>query len=197
MNFKDIINYRNNCILCNRRMVIRLQNMHRTRIRLTGEGLVVKASKDMGIIFKHDWTYHKNKKWSDLLTKSLHFIKECPHCRQGKRAEFNMSHASWGKGALSLESMTSLQNYYTFEISGDGQGNFKSTIDIECIKYANKSGFWHVLTSYKTNVTKLTHAVFCDEVRPVFYLNLPTWNTSNINSLDRFLDKYKSYIIFS
>lgn len=203
MNLQEVLNYRNSCIICGRKMILRSQDLLRLDITVSENGLVIKTGhKNIGIHFKNDGTYQKNTKFSKLLIDPFILVKECPTCRKGKSGSstyfFKSRSAGFSSVAKStLDSLKDSVNYYTIDICGNDDGTFTCHIDEECIKYHDGEAFWHAAAKHQEDETKLTHGFYQDKFGDVFTMKLPLWNTSKLRDINHFLDRYKTFIIFS
>lgn len=202
MNLQQVLNYHNNCIICQAEMEIKSPDLAGVRLTVTEDGLEVKTGhKDINVFFNYDGTYHKMKRWNALYAKPLQVLKECPSCVpeievDGKKVRIQYKPRS--VGATTLLQSKDLHFAYTFSLFGDDDGYFDANLDWEDVKFYNKHNFYHINTKFSEKRTWLLHGVNeKDGEANVNSISFPAIFTTNVNDISQLLNKLKLYNVFS
>lgn len=198
MNLKEVLNYRNRCLMCYSKMELKAYDLAGITIHRTGEGLMIETGlKGIAVYFKYDGTYEKMKRWNNLYSRPMSLLKECPKCVPNLRLGEHITLKSRSLGATSLSNMKDLRCAYTFQLWGDAENNFDSKFDWEDIKYHDGERFYHINTKFNDNRTEIKSADFKDTIDSIFSLNVPAMKCGSIRTTDQLIHKIKTYMIFS
>jgi hypothetical protein len=105
MNLKDIIEYRDRCIICNHQMQIKHipESSHNLSCFVKDNGFRARSKSSKGVfyLFGFDGTLTKGKRDFGMGYKTpLHFIKECPYCKPMKSRIVKPQPISSGKNII-------------------------------------------------------------------------------------------------
>jgi hypothetical protein len=196
MNLKEVLNYRNRCLICYSKMELKAYDLAGISIHRTSEGLMIETGlKGIAVYFKYDGTYEKMKRWNNLYSKPMSLLKECPKCIPKFTNEVTLKSRS--VGATTLSNMKDLRCAYTFQMWGDSENNFDSKLDWEDIKYHDGEHFYHVNTKFNDNRTEIKSASFKDTIDSIFNLTTPAMKCGSVKTTDQLIHKIKTYMIFS
>jgi hypothetical protein len=201
MNLKEVLNYRNRCLICYSKMKVSAYDLAGITIHRTSEGLMIETGlKGVAVYFKYDGTYEKMKRWNNLYSKPMSLLKECPKCIPNlsglQRSDIVFKSRSVG-ATTSVSNVKDLRCAYTFQMWGDAEGNFDSKLDWEDIKYHDDDRFYHINTKFQDNRTEIKSADFQDTIDSVFKLNVPAMKCNSIKTTSQLIHKIKTYMIFS
>lgn len=205
MNFEEVLNYRNHCLICGLKMETKALDLAGLTLNLVEDGLLVETGlKGVAVHFKYDGTYVKMQKWNELYVKPMSILKECPKCLPqidfDRRGRTRVHYKSRGLGATTLMQLQDLRCAYTFSLFGDSQGNFGANLDWEDIKFHEDGIFYHIKTHWPDNSTELLSGSFNDKSDAIgdpFRMTLPAINTSGCHNKGQMISKLKLYNLFS
>lgn len=191
MNLQEILNYRNNCIVCNRKMELSSINF---TLKETDDGVLVKSkSKNNHINFHYNGIYKYSEKANlkNIDTKPLYVLKECPHCiGKGKNKRTLIK--------SSLNNLKSFRCAYAFKIFYDVDGNFTCKLSWEDIKFYHSNEFYHCLTDFDKNESSIKSGNFqSDTIDSIIRINVPIVNTNKFLNKEVLINKIKLYNLFS
>lgn len=221
MNLQEALDYRNNCIICDRLMEIKSLDLAGLTFTRTEEGLLVEGgTKDYVAAFKTGGTYKRSNKWWLAYLKPLSVLKECAHClhddfkngiKAGTKAitkaglpsrvvilKGRSVGASSALARSTLNSLRDLRCAYTFNIFGDAENNFTCEMKWEDIKFHDNSNFHHFITDFEKNESSIKGGNFMsDSIDSMIRINVPAMNTSKLVTKEAFINKIKLYNLFS
>lgn len=226
MNLQEVLNYRSHCLLCNRKLEIKSLDLAGVSLIRTNDGLhaeLVSKDKNYSVYFKNDGTYERMKRWNNMYVKPLAVLRECPKCIPKvdlvedvtvtgipkspppillKARSTGMTTISKALSqylvATTLDSLKDLRCAYTFELFGDSQGNFESTLNWEDIRFCTKTDFYHIKTNFKEGKTWIKSGNFKkDTIETIVSMDVPAVNASNIVSKEKLVEKIRLYNLFS
>lgn len=191
MNFKEILNYRSQCLICQSAMV-NLCDGSSDQLKETPEGFL---SKSGNTLLKYDGTFVcKSELWRNI--QDLSVDRVCSKCK----LEIKIKSRSVGCTTLSQTTLNNIRDRacgYRFTISLSDDKTYNIYLDKEFYRYHNDQEFYHIDTDFINNISHLTYGKFKDKVEDVKKLTLPKIDLSNIKDMNQYIDKMRLYIVFS
>ena len=207
-----LLNYRNNCIICQKEMVLKYDGDHKLKITASENGLKITGAKSgIRYLFKPDGTYTIGKVWNSIYSKPIKIIKECPDCsskvivgridRLKKRGSGLSSLTKAIVSSLGIATIDNVkENYYSYSFVIDyGLGVYSTKLMSEDIRHCNAEEFWHLSSDFRRDedqITSLYHGKFNGRLDSVLSLSLPAVNTASISSAEQFVEKFRLYTVF-
>lgn len=202
MNFTEVLNYRNKCIICGMKMEIKALDLAGVTINRVNDGLLIETGlKGVAVQFKFDGTYVKMSRWNELYVKPMSILKECPNCLPDidldRRGRTRVHLKTRSVGATTLMQSQDLRCAYTFTLFGDSQNNFASNLDWEDIKFHDGKTYYHLKTHFPDDTTEYLTGSFEESASDILRQSLPAVNTSGVASTEQLVNKLKLYNTFS
>ncbi len=202
MNLKDVLNYRNRCLICYSQMELKTLDLAGVTIQRVNDGLLIETGlKGVAVHFKYDGTYEKMKRWNNLYAKPMSLLKECPNCIPPIDLDYKDRKVvlkSRSIGASTLGTLKDKRCAYTITLFGDSEGNFASNLLWEDIKYNDGDNFYHINTKFADKESHLFSGSFKnDSLDSMFRLTVPAVNAESIQTIDQLTHKFKIYTLFS
>jgi len=216
MNLKEILNHRNNCLICGSPMTYHIPDYPNLQFEVFEKGLRIHSGNNRGIVmlFGFDGTYQKNKRHYGIYKSSITVTKNCDICsaidhklESDKYFILNFSSLGLLNKSLwktniaphtSLTNMKTKECSYRFQLMGDAEGNHTCTMKHESIRYYDEESFWHIDTSFVSDSSRIHHSNFDAQLDQILSLHIPA--VINLNSLKtpgQFIDKCRMYITLS
>lgn len=222
----DLLNYRNNCLLCRRKMILKSTELAGIIFYETKDGLKAKLTgrHNVFVHFKFDGSYKNGKKasqaglWS-LYTRPLTVTKFCPIC--DPHPQVNPVTTALGFKARSVSvpyigptgpigpmgfskspPFTTLDNIknpacaYSFTLYTQGD-KYEGQLQYEFIGATNKEEFCHLSNDFTTGKSTAFYSKWNKKLDDMMTLHLPAISTSNINNMEQLIHKIKMYNMFS
>lgn len=200
MNLKEVLNYRNRCLICYSKMELRAYDLAGITIHKTAEGLMIETGlKGIAVYFKYDGTYEKMKRWNNLYSKPMSLMKECPRCVPNVHLyKDNKTLVVQTSPKTTVDNIKDFRCAYTFHLWGDSENNFDTTMGWEDIKYNDGDRFYHINTKFDENRSGIISGSYLkDSIDTLFRTYVPPINSSNIRTSAQLVRKIKTYMIFS
>lgn len=215
MTLKELINYRQNCLLCKKKMVLKNKELAGVSVRLNKDGLRVKLnddgsgySKNWFAQFNYDGTYIRgsNGPWS-IYVQPMIITKTCPNCETLHQRPIDkiLIHKPRSVGTTtlinsppysSLDNVKKLACTYSFTLHSENN-KFEGKMQYEFIGFSNDEEFYHISTDFAEDNSTVFHSKFHKKIGDMMSLRLPAINTSNINNHQQLISKIRMYNIFS
>ncbi len=223
MNLQEVLTYRSQCLICDRKLETKSLDLAGISLTRTNEGLLAELfskDKNYSVYFKNDGTYERMKRWNNVYVKPLAILRECPKCipkidivedkvtlSAPQPPHILLKSRSVGATtttgaallmATTLNSLKDLRCAYTFELFGDSEGNFESTLNWEDIRFCTKTDFYHIKTNFKEGKTWIKSGNFKkDTIETIVSMDVPAVKTTNITTKEKLVEKLKLYNLFS
>ncbi len=219
MNLQEILSYRNECIHCDRPLVMRITKYPKLSITQNDGGLKIRSGHKDGVYlnFKFDGTYERNKRDYKIHAGPVHIVKRCNfHPLIGQQATppgngniiklksrsigaTTMSSALDNYFSSSINSLKTLTCQYDFSLFGDSQGNYACNMTREYLYWHDEEEFWHVNTHFGADFTQIYHSTFENTLDDVMRggLKIPAANLKGVKNKDQLIEKLKLYTLFS
>ena len=204
MNLKEVLNYRNRCLMCYSKMELKSYDLAGINIVKVQDGLLIETGlKGVAVKFKYDGTYEKLKRWNNLYVKPMTLFKECPKCIPNIKVDSpKVVYKPRSVGATTLDQFTremkDLRCAYTMVLFGDAEGNFSSNLGWEEIKYNNGADFYYLKTWHDSNKSEIQIGnFFKTNLNNMMKLSVPAVKASSLQTTNDFISKLKMYTLFS
>jgi hypothetical protein len=211
MDLKEILNYRNNCIICKNKMVYVIKNYPNLVFKTDKKGFHINSGNNflpksgIQLDFNFDGSFYRNKRNYKIYTEPLQIVKMCRTCPV-PAIDFTYKNfllkstnpiGLTNSFIASLNNVKNLECFYTFQLTG-GVDIYSRHINYDIIRYHDKDSFYHVELSYLTNSSILYYGNFHNKVDDILIIHIPSIvSLANINSIEDFIKKYKLLITFS
>lgn len=191
MNLQEILNYRTDCLICQSSMV-NICDGSSSRLKETTEGLLIKSGNTL---LKHDGTFTcTSELWRNI--QDLEVDRVCSQCKY----EIVLKGRNVGATTMSQTTLNNIKNKacgYRFIICLESDRTYKTYLDKEFYKYHDDINFYHVDTDFINNISHITYGKFKNKIGEHGKLTLPKIDLSHINDILKFVDKIRTYILFS
>jgi hypothetical protein len=198
MNLKEALNYRNDCLICQEPMKLKLDYLTTFSIEITSDGLLIKnRDKRIGAKFGYDGTFEPFPKFlGKNYLQPFSLIKECPICNPKLSGKMNITTPS---------DIKNLHCAYGIDIIVE-RDNFVVWLRNETVKYHDGTQFYHLNSNHVSYSdfdfsidarTELLHGKFDQSLEQLFKLRVPLIDTSIINNIDQLISKIKLYAVMS
>lgn len=181
MNLQEILNYHNECIICQTPMIL-TNFINNKRFTCTLDDIGIK-------------TYFDNKLQSYInldgelqLKKNnpLLLIKKCPHCFDAKTVSHNFV-------SISNIIVKNPIHYYSFEIQKNKMLPLR-----ECLKFIYNDYSYQIYNNIEENKSSIHKYSMSQDISSYNHLRIQSkLNLSNIKNLDQLLGKIQLYYTFS
>jgi hypothetical protein len=212
MNLQEALDYRNDCLICKKEMILKNVELAAVKTEILPEGIRASSvsSPNTFVLFKFDDTYQRSKKWWAMYVKPLTLVKECPSCVTENKSSIIMKLKPRSVGATTafqsnvfsaIDNLKTMGCSYAISLYG-GEGNkFDARLNNEYIRYYNDESFYHVNSKYSyvtsTIESTLHMGKFKDNLDNVLTLHLPGVNLGSVSTTEELVKKIKLYTIFS
>lgn len=217
MDLKDIIDRRNNCLICGSQMNYYIPDYPKLQFSIFEKGLRIHSGHNRGImmLFSFDGTYQRNKRHYAIYNSPITITKKCDICsancepaldeKIAKSIRFstlfaikNRSLSLPGTNYTNINNMKNKECYYTFQLMGGAEGDYGCNLKHETVRYHNEEAFWHVDTSFITDSTIIHHSNFDARLDQIMMLRIPAaMNLNNLKTPQQLIDKCQMYVTMS
>lgn len=189
MNLKDILEYRENCVHCDRPLVMHIDGYPKLSIEKTDKGLSIKSDKPNGVFlnFNYDGSYERNKRTYEIHKRVIYVRKYC---------HFHMPHLKEFVGT-SINDIKEKSCCVYFTVQGSADGTYTANMEYEGICWHDDVEFWALDTFYWDDVTHIYRGEYLKKISDMLHLKLPIMNLSNVKTQEQWLNKLKLYALFS
>lgn len=225
MNLQEVLDYRTNCIICQKEMIIQLEPK-KTWTSIKPEGLKIKTSKTSGyFLFGFDGKFSRNNQKPGAYHKfPLLFTKRCPTCNPRNKKGNSKKGAnipppatrpiklksrsvgpttmvqtiiSHFQNSPSIDNIKNVSCYYTFSLEMKSQDEYDIKLMNEQIRYPSEEAFHHVYTDFVKNKTSLSYGFFNKSIYDVLHLESTSKMLNQIKTKEDLMSKFKLYQLFS
>jgi hypothetical protein len=201
MNLKEILDYRNNCLICNRPLKFKIRKYPKLSISQTDEGLKIQSENKNGVylLLKYDGTYDRNKRNYKIYSNPIFIDRTCPHHMRGEPDTVVTAYRGGVGNAVdtSLGNLRELAYSYQFTVLGDANKNYDAHLHQEIAHYYDHESFWHINTRFYAKMSSVFHAEWGQKLSAILHLNLPSIDLKNIRNVEQMISKVKLYTLFS
>jgi hypothetical protein len=214
MNLKEALDYRRYCPFCHRPTTMSVAGRSNLRVLADKKGLRIQSKKATGKLmsFGHDGTYKRIKKTHPAHNGPLQILVQCSKCRclpeirKGTKIRFSnitQVHAHYKHGFVGHRFSSSLDNLketgtvFAFTIFKDDFLGYEVQPQVDVIRYYDGESFYHWTTDFAKESTLLQRARFTESLENLFSLSLPLSKLPGLRTKEAFLNKFKTYTLFS
>lgn len=214
MNLQEALNYRQNCLICQRPLKMTIPRHTNLSISIHEGGLRIKSGHKAGImmLFGFDGTFQRNKRDYSIYHKPLEIWLGCHVCLSSYTDEpisciytnGNIIHIHKNRSAgyttkyMSLENLKNSGCLFTFMLhSNSSMSGYELQPLADLVRYCDGEAFYHWTTYFDRNTTKLESGKFFETLDDMFSLTVPSTSLAGTHNKDEFLKKFKLYTLFS
>jgi hypothetical protein len=156
MNLKDIINYRNNCPICDNKLILNCKS-YKSQIYIGQKYLLLKT-RNNEIKFYFDNKYEYKQKF---FKRNIKFSKQCINCSIINNYYVNNIDLN---GIINSTNITNSKYLYLFNIELDVDSIFNTKIIYESFNYCDDTNFYGMNIDFVSKNTvfllgKITHSI--------------------------------------
>jgi len=205
MNTKELLNHKKKCLIHN--LPFQAADISGLSLKRTDNTLSIvikyvdtshrKTDLLHYINFLPNGKYSCTKNFLEYVGNSFQIYMACEQCRSVPIYKVNSI------GETTFNNIMTKQHYYTFNLVAEPNGEYTGQLVSEEIKYNEKDTFYHMGVDLQTKAA-LCHVGCCaiatpfkDIVASTIKINAPQLNIEKIESLDQYIQKLKTYVLFS
>lgn len=212
MNLQELVDYRDTCIACNRKMILEHNSSLKLKVyHSSWAGMRISSKHKGGILItlNHDGTYTTGKKKYPIYNEQINIIKRCSSCDFDPTPPRQIVHKARSVGmttmtaALNMYMGSTLNNVkkpgcsYLLTLKLDSCSNkYEMVLCSEYVRYCDKESFWHLNTNFDKAST-INHGRYDQSFNEILKLTLPPINLSKVKTSEQFINKMKLYTLFS
>lgn len=190
MNLQEILDYRSNCIHCDRPLVMHIDGYPKLFIEQHADKLTIKSNKPNGVYlnFNYDGTYERNKRTYEIHKRPIYIRKYCHfHMPLSLKGEFQ---------GTTINDLKEISCCYNFSLQGIGN-TYVAYMEYEGACWHNDIEFWALDTFYPEKVTHIYRGFYSKTIGDMLHLELPIMNISSSKNQAHLHDRIKLYTTFS
>jgi hypothetical protein len=221
MNLKEILHHRDQCLVCQSPMEYHCVDYPNLEYHVSDTCFSIKSgntSRGIKMKFHFDGKYERGNqnykiyKQINFRSTPLQIIKACKNClvEDTSAVKTNLvkdvtgrigqlKPRSWNQDLFTVINNLKIRGCgYKFQITGGAEGNYDSILNYETTRYHDEKSFWHVDTSFVDGTSELCHGKFSGGLDDILIIKIPhPVNLNNVQNIEQFLNKIKTYIMIS